>query len=121
MSLSSSVIKTIVLAVLCTSLVACQSFRFPGVYRVTVPQGNVFDEEMISQLEVGMTRSQVRFIMGTPLIKDTFNPDRWDYTYQVQRGTELSQKKRMSLHFDGDQLVKIDELELPKEDTASTD
>ncbi len=121
MPLNSSMIRTAVLAVLCTSLVACQSFRFPGVYRVVVPQGNVFDEEMISQLEVGMTRSQVRFIMGTPLIKDTFNPDRWDYTYQVQRGSELSQKKRMSLHFNGDQLVKIDKQALPEEGTASTD
>lgn len=121
MSLRSSVIKIVVLTVLCTSMVACQNFRFPGVYRVVVPQGNVFDEEMISQLEVGMTRSQVRFIMGTPLIKDTFNPDRWDYTYQVQRGQELSQKKRMSLYFDGDQLIKIDERLLPKEDTASAD
>lgn len=120
MSLSSSMIRTVVLAVLCTSLMACQNFRFPGVYRVVVPQGNVFDQEMISQLEVGMTRSQVRFIMGTPLIKDTFNPDRWDYTYQVQRGSELSQKKRMSLYFDGNQLVKIDNQLGAEENTAST-
>lgn len=90
------------------ALVGCTNFSFPGVYRIWVPQGNVFDEEMYDQLEIGMTRSQVRFVMGTPLIKDSFNKDRWDYSYQIRRGDELSVKKSMTLYFEGDALTRIE-------------
>jgi len=102
------VIQFFAILLLSSSLGACSNFSFPGVYRIQVPQGNVFDEDMIEQLEIGMTRSQVRFVMGTALIKDSFNQDRWDYTYQVQKGEELSQKKRMTLHFEGDKLARIE-------------
>ncbi len=100
------------------SIVACSSFEFPGVYRVEVEQGNVFDQETIDKLELGMTRSQVRFVLGTPLIQDPFNPDRWDYTYQVQVGAEVSDIKRMVLYFSGDELIKIDQ-DLPISEDAS--
>lgn len=89
-------------------LTACESFDFPGVYRIEVPQGNVYDQEMIDQLEIGMSPSQVRFILGTPLIKDTFNPDRWDYTYRVQKGSDISNVQRMALYFADEKLARID-------------
>lgn len=100
--------QPLMLLCLCAGLLSgCETFNFPGVYRIEVPQGNVFDEEMVDKLEIGMTRSQVRFIMGTPLIKDTFNQDRWDYAYQVQIGPELTEQKKMTLFFEDDKLAKI--------------
>ena len=51
-----------------------------------VQQGNLLDAEQVDQLEVGMTRSQVRFLLGTPMVVDSFDPDRWDYVYSLRRG-----------------------------------
>ncbi|MEE4108553.1 MAG: outer membrane protein assembly factor BamE, partial [Halieaceae bacterium] len=61
-------------AVLATS--GCGFVGFPGVYKIDVEQGNLVDQKMIEQLQPGMSRRQVRFIMGSPLVEDTFNPNR---------------------------------------------
>lgn len=87
------------------ALTGCSSLNFPGVYRIKVPQGNVITEEMVAKLKPGMTRRQVRFIMGTPLIEDTFNNDRWDYIYTVRRAREVISQAKVSLFFDDDRLV----------------
>ena len=60
-------------------LFALAGCSFPGVYKVDIQQGNVVTQDMIDQLRPGMTRKQVRFIMGNPLITDTFHANRWDY------------------------------------------
>ncbi len=57
---------------------------FPGVYRIDIPQGNVITQEMVDQLQPGMTKRQVRFVMGTPLVVDTFNQERWDYLHSME-------------------------------------
>lgn len=92
---------------MCLGLIlgGCSSLIFPGVYRIQVPQGNVINEEMVAKLKPGMTRRQVRFIMGTPLIEDTFNNNRWDYVYTVRRARKVEEQAKISLLFDGDQLV----------------
>lgn len=87
------------------TLGGCSSIIFPGVYRINVPQGNVITEEMVAKLKPGMTRRQVRFIMGTPLIEDTFNKNRWDYVYTVRRARKISEQAKISLVFDGERLV----------------
>ena len=87
------------------TLSGCSSLIFPGVYRIQVPQGNVINEEMVAKLKPGMTRRQVRFVMGTPLIEDTFNKNRWDYVYTVRRAREIEEEASISLVFDGDRLV----------------
>ncbi len=87
------------------ALSGCSSIIFPGVYRIQVRQGNVITEEMVAKLKPGMTRRQVRFIMGTPLIEDTFNKDRWDYVYMARRGRKITKQARISLVFDGDRLA----------------
>ncbi|MGI9288891.1 MAG: outer membrane protein assembly factor BamE [Pseudomonadales bacterium] len=87
------------------SIGGCSSLIFPGVYRIQVPQGNVITEEMVAKLKPGMTRRQVRFVMGTPLIEDTFNKDRWDYVYTVRRARKVTKQAKISLVFDGDRLV----------------
>lgn len=89
-------------------LAALAGCSFPGVYKIDIQQGNVVTQDMIDQLKPGMTRRQVRFIMGNPLIVDTFHPNRWDYLYSIQPGGGQRQQERMSLYFsDSDQLVGL--------------
>lgn len=89
-------------------LVALAGCSFPGVYKIDIQQGNVVSQDMIDQLRPGMTRRQVRFIMGNPLIADTFHANRWDYLYSMQPGGGARQQERISLVFDGnDQLVGL--------------
>lgn len=89
-------------------LFALAGCSFPGVYKVDIQQGNVVTQDMIDQLRPGMTRSQVRFIMGNPLITDTFHANRWDYLYSIQPGGSPRQQERVSLVFDAnDQLAGL--------------
>lgn len=112
-------------------LAALAGCSFPGVYKIDIQQGNVVTQDMIDQLKPGMTRRQVRFIMGNPLIVDTFHPNRWDYLYSIQPGGGQRQQERMSLYFgENDQLVGLngdfmpgvsrDESILGKEGTPAT-
>ncbi len=89
------------------SLGACGFLGFPGVYKINVEQGNIVTQEMVDQLQPGMSRRQVRFILGTPLVEDTFNPSRWDYPYILTNGDEVIREARMSVHFDGETLVDV--------------
>ncbi len=76
-------------------------------YRPDVQQGNVVTQEMVDQLEIGMTRRQVRFILGTPLIADPFHRERWDYYYSYRTVKGDYQKRVIQLIFNGDRLVEI--------------
>lgn len=89
-------------------LAALAGCSFPGVYKIDIQQGNVVTQDMIDQLRPGMTQRQVRFIMGNPLITDTFHARRWDYLYSIQPGGGTRQQERVSLMFDGnDQLIGL--------------
>jgi len=89
-------------------LLALAGCSFPGVYKIDIQQGNVVTQDMIDQLRPGMTRKQVRFIMGNPLLIDTFHANRWDYLYSLQPGGGERQQERISLLFNGnDQLVSL--------------
>ena len=89
-------------------LFALAGCSFPGVYKVDIQQGNVVTQDMIDQLRPGMSRTQVRFIMGNPLITDTFHANRWDYLYSIQPGGNARQQERVSLVFnEADQLVGL--------------
>ena len=80
------------------------------VYRVDIQQGNLLDSEQVEQLEVGMTRSQVRFLLGTPMVIDSFDANRWDYVYSLRRGHERKVTKRhLVVWFDGDVVTRIEE------------
>lgn len=91
----------LILAVFLVSglLGACSTLQFPGVYKVTIEQGNVITQEMVDQLKPGMSREQVEYIMGSPIVKDTFNEDRWDYIYSIQRGDKTRKQSRLSIFF----------------------
>src|SRR6056297_2661599 len=84
-------------AILCLS--ACSTDKIPGVYRIDVQQGNSVTQDMINQLEPGMSKNQVAYVMGTPLLIDTCHPNRWDYIYSFQPGGEERQQRRLTLHF----------------------
>lgn len=93
------------IALLATTLLfASGCSYFPGVYKIDIQQGNVVTQDMIDQLRPGMTKRQVQFVMGTPLIQDTFDQSRWDYIYSLQPGGEARQQESISLFFEGDKL-----------------
>lgn len=97
-----------VLLSLCLSCVLTVGCSVPGVYKLDIQQGNIITQDMVDQLRPGMTTRQVRFIMGTPLITDTFSPQRWDYLYSIQPGGENRHQERISLFFDEqDQLTGL--------------
>lgn len=71
----------------------------PFVYRMEIPQGNVVTQEQLAQLKPGMPPKTVRLIMGTPLIRDTFHPERWDYIYSLTRNGDERVQRRVTLVF----------------------
>ena len=87
-------------------------------YKVPVEQGNIIKPEMIDQLETGMSKSQVEYIMGSPIIKDTFNGNRWDYVYTLKMNKQERQQKRLTLFFKGDHLKSFSGNALNKPDTG---
>lgn len=83
---------------------ACSSVpRIVSEYRIDVQQGNVLTQDMVAQLRPGLTRDQVRFLLGTPLLIDMFHSDRWDYVYRLQKGaTQTTETRRFTVFFDPD-------------------
>ena len=78
------------------------------VYRANIAQGNLVKEEDVAQLEVGMTRNQVRFLLGTPMVADPFHRERWDYVYYLKIGRRDAVAKRwVSIMFDEDVVSEI--------------
>ena len=93
-----------------TSLIACSnvgSMDFPGVYKIAIAQGNIITQEMVDQLRPGMTKRQVIFVMGTPLVRDPYHQDRWDYIYNFQPGGGIRGQERVSVFFIDDELVSF--------------
>ena len=88
------------------------SCSLPRVYEVVVSQGNLIDEDMMEKLEIGMTESQVKYVLGSPLISDTFTPNRWDYYTSVTQGNKKFTEKKITLYFEDKKLVSWKEEEL---------
>jgi outer membrane protein assembly factor BamE len=105
------------LAALATLAALAATLAVSGcVYRMDVQQGNLLDAEQVDQLEVGMTRSQVRFLLGTPMVIDSFDANRWDYVYSLRRGhSRKVTKQHLVVWFDGDTVTRIEEpIPLPR-------
>jgi len=78
------------------------------VYQANLSQGNLLKQEDLDQVEVGMTRRQVRFLLGTPMIDDPFHEERWDYIYYLKIGRDDAIFKRwISIYFDADNVSEI--------------
>jgi outer membrane protein assembly factor BamE len=84
-------------------------------YKIDIQQGNFVSSEMLAQLKVGMTREQVRFVLGTPLLTDMFHADRWDYDFRLKKGNGEIISSRVSVFFDGNSLSKWEGGNLPTE------
>lgn len=79
------------------------------VYRVNIPQGNYLEAKMLDQVQVGMTRSQVRYVLGTPMISDPFHPDQWNYLYYFKDGKSRKVDRRLVVvYFADEKVAKID-------------
>ncbi|MBI5909488.1 MAG: outer membrane protein assembly factor BamE [Betaproteobacteria bacterium] len=110
-------------AVAALLLVSCGSARLPlpdvAPYRIEIQQGNFVSQEMVSQLKPGMSKDQVRFVLGTALITDSFHADRWDYVFRRQKANsrELEQRK-LAVYFEDGKLKRIEGDVIP---AASTD
>lgn len=79
------------------------------IYRINIHQGNFLEAKTIDQLTPGMTRSQVRFLLGTPMVADEFHPDRWDYYYYFKDGkTRHEERRQFTVYFEGDRVARID-------------
>lgn len=77
-------------------------------YVIDVRQGNFVTQDMVSQLKLGMSKDQVRYILGTPLLTDIFHVDRWDYVYRFKPGKEEAQQRRIAVFFVDGKLAKVD-------------
>ena len=100
-------------AVLILFLTACSPSVLITPHKTDVQQGNVVTEDMLDKIKPGMTKSQVRFVLGTPLISDAFHGDRWDYVYRFDKKGELTEKRRLTVVFEGDNLKTVEGTALP--------
>jgi outer membrane protein assembly factor BamE len=79
------------------------------VYRINIQQGNYLDQAAVNQVKEGMTRSQVRYLLGTPLAADPFTKDRWDYIYYLKKGrTRHVDSRRVTVYFADEKVAKMD-------------
>lgn len=77
-------------------------------YRIDIQQGNFVSQDMVAQLKPGMTKEQVRFVLGTPLITDIFHAERWDYVYSLDRLGAPRQQRHLSVHFQDGKLARLE-------------
>ena len=91
-----------------------------SIHRIDIQQGNVLDDAAVAKVQIGMTKTQVQFLLGTPLIADPFHKDRWDYFFSKRQGEKVLEQRHIALFFENDQLNKIDHDDaqrvLPKKD-----
>jgi outer membrane protein assembly factor BamE len=99
-------IRIILLSLL---LASCSSFSVPLVapYKMDIRQGNFVTPDMREKLKIGMTKPQVRYVLGTPMINDAFHGNRWDYVYRLERDGKVIEQQNLTLYFEGENLVRV--------------
>ncbi|MSQ89539.1 MAG: outer membrane protein assembly factor BamE [Betaproteobacteria bacterium] len=108
-----SLVRPEVLALLMVALLpACGSLEVPKVpgvtpYRMVIQQGNFISQEMVSQLKPGMSKEQVRFILGTPLVTDIFHAERWDYVFFREMPDGKREQRNLSVVFENGKLTRV--------------
>ena len=99
----------------CSSIDSVPEF-LPKVHKIDIQQGNEITSEMLMKLKPGMTKSQVKFVLGTPLIQDTFHQQRWDYVYVMRVRDILIEQRHVVLNFKDEKLKNITGEVIPKSD-----
>src|SRR5438094_2779673 len=91
-------------------LAGCGVPRIPGItpYKPEIQQGNYVSQELVAQVKPGMTREQVRFILGTPLLTDIFHADRWDYVYWREAQDGRREQRKVALFFADGKLARVE-------------
>jgi outer membrane protein assembly factor BamE len=79
-----------------------------GPHKIDIQQGNYVTQQMVAKLKPGMTRAQVRFVLGTPLVVDMFRNDRWDYVYVYQKQGTVTEHRKMTVVFQDDKLARVE-------------
>lgn len=104
-------------------LTACSS-KLLTVHKIDVQQGNALEAETVDKIKIGMTQEQVQYVLGSPLITDSFHPDRWDYIYLFHPGYGEKERRQLTLTFDRGEVIDIDKHNIAKieaEDTITDD
>ena len=92
-----------------TSILAAVLLLGACIFRIDIQQGNLLEESVIDQVAVGMTRSQVQFLLGSPMVADSFHENRWDYTYYFKQGRSQEVERRWFIvYFEADRVVNLD-------------
>lgn len=105
-----------ILILLSVLVASCGGLSGPlSPYKMDIRQGNFVTAEMREKLKLGMTRQQVRYVLGTPMVSDAFHGNRWDYVYLLEQHGKLVEQRRLTLHFDGDNLARIEDGSQPVE------
>jgi len=99
-----------ILILLSVLLSSCEGVTGPlSPYKMDIRQGNYVAAEMRDKLKIGMSKQQVHYVLGTPMISDAFHGNRWDYVYLLEHRGKLVEERRLTLYFVGDNLANIDE------------
>jgi len=84
------------------------------VYRVNIQQGNYLEARTVDQLQIGMTRSQVRYLLGTPMVPDAFDKGRWDYLYYFKKGRwRRPEERHLIVYFHEDKVERYERINVP--------
>ena len=93
-------------------LAGCGSYSI-APHKIEIQQGNLITQETAQKLSPGMSRAQVRSILGSPLVTDTFHDNRWDYVYRLEQKGKLVEQRKLTVFFEGDRMVRVESGLLP--------
>ena len=100
--------KTLIYSLLlCLTLLSGCSGKLFTIHKIDVQQGNAVEVEKVEQLAVGMTKEQVEFLLGSPMLTDIFHPERWDYIYYLIPGYGEKERRHVSIIFNGNKIIEI--------------
>ena len=114
-------VLALAVALAAASLAGCQTWetyaptlRNFGVYKIDINQGNYITQDMVDRLKTGQTKTQVRLVLGTPLVQSAFRDNRWDYVYEFRRQGKLIDHRQFTVFFADDKLARWEGDEMPK-------
>jgi len=112
-------------AVLTLSLLSgCTASWAPNwlqVQKIDIEQGNIISAEQVERLEPGMSREEVRYLLGNPLLTDVFHKNRWDYVYYLKPGKSSPEQSRLTVFFEGDTVSRIEGGPAPSDDSSASE